>query len=104
MAETRIGKGDFSGEIHIENGVVVVDAYPCSVRAKRAAMTDDEFWQDVSDTLGINTRPEDLEALELDECFGISAPSPCPECGSTVACGYDSEGRPMMHIVERDDD
>lgn len=77
--------------------------YPCTVRAKRSTMTDGEFWEDVSNTLGWNTTPEQLqEAMELDECFGIDAPSPCPECGSVVACGYDSEGRAMIHVIEED--
>jgi hypothetical protein len=75
-----------------------VPEYPCTVRDKRSTMNDEDFWADVFG----QPSPFD-EAVELDECFGISAPDPCPECGSSVACGYDSEGRPMMHIVERDE-
>jgi hypothetical protein len=71
----------------------------CIVREKRRTMNDEEFWADV---FGM---PEPLtEAQELDECFGIEAPNPCPECGSIVACGYDSEGRPMIHVVEENDE
>lgn len=68
--------------------------YPCTVRAKRAAMTDDEFWADV-----YLTDPYDEDG-EIEKCIGIDGATPCPECGSTVACGYDSEGRPMIHVVE----
>jgi hypothetical protein len=78
---------------------------PCTVRDRRSTMNDDEFWEDVSNTLGWNTTPDQLqEAVELDECFGIDAPNPCPECGSVVACGYDSEGRPMIHVIEETDE
>jgi hypothetical protein len=84
--------------IVVENGVVVASSYRCTVRDKRCTMNDEEFWDDV---FGM---PDPFaEEVALDECFGIDTPNPCPECGASVACGYDSEGRPMMHIVERDE-
>lgn len=89
-----------TNEIHMyEDGVVVIEyAHSCLVRDKRKTMNDEEFWDDV---FGI---PDPFqEAVEL-ECFGIDAPTPCPECGSNVACGYDSQGRPMIHVVEEDKD
>lgn len=99
-----MAKEDTAGKTFLFEGGGVY-TYPCTVRDRRSTMTDDEFWGDVSDMLGINTTPEQLqEALELDECFGISAPNPCPECGASVACGYDSEGRPMIHVVEEKDE
>jgi hypothetical protein len=58
-------------------------------------MSDDEFWDDV---FGQNDVLPEVQ--ELDECFGIDAPAPCPECGSLVACVYDFEGRPMIHVVD----
>lgn len=30
----------------------------------------------------------------------VYVPTPCHVCGSVTACGYDSEGRPMIHTVE----
>jgi len=36
---------------------------------------------------------EQLEVLE--ESF----PGPCPLCGACDACGYDSEGRPLIHVL-----
>jgi hypothetical protein len=89
--------------VEIGYGYVVIDArtnepVPCLVREKRRTMSEEEFWDDVFG------QPDPLdEAAELDQCFGISAPNPCPECGSVVACGYDSEGRPMIHVVEPDE-
>lgn len=90
-----------TNEIHMyEDGVVAIEfKHACIVRDKRKTMNDEEFWDDVFGT------PDPFqEAVELDECFGIDAPTPCPECGSTVACGYDSEGRPMIHVVEEEKD
>lgn len=29
---------------------------------------------------------------------------PCPECGERYACGYDAEGRPMVHVLMLDMD
>lgn len=72
--------------------------YPCDVRVRRSYMTDEEFWADVFSQGGLVTHEPDFD------CVGIDSPTPCPECGSTVACGYDSEGRPMIHVVQEDDD
>lgn len=27
---------------------------------------------------------------------------PCTVCGSSTSCGYDDEGRPMIHATERE--
>ena len=76
-----------------------IEGVECRVRDKRRTMSDEEFWWDVFGQDDYLT-----EAQELDECFGIDAPNPCPECGATVACGYDSQGRPMIHVVEEKDE
>lgn len=73
--------------------------YPCTSRERRAAMSDGEFWQDVADSLS-GPQPDADEDLV---CMGIDAPTPCPECGSTTACGYDTEGRPMIHVTQEDE-
>jgi len=78
-----------------------IEGVMCRVRDKRRTMNDEDFWADVfGEQLGYPL----TEAQELDECFGIEAPNPCPECGAVVACGYDSEGRPMIHVVEDKDE
>jgi hypothetical protein len=87
------------GVIHVyEDGVVAIEfQHACIVRDKRRSMSNEEFWEDVFGT-GV------WEPVEPDwDCVGIDSPNPCPECGSTGACGYDSEGRPMIHTVQEDD-
>lgn len=78
-----------------------IEGVECTVREKRRTMNEEDFWWDV---FGQPEYEPLTEAQELDECFGIDAPTPCPECGATVACGYDSEGRPMIHVVEETDE
>lgn len=70
----------------------------CSEYADRNNLTEEEFWAHVYQTEYSDYSDEpDLDTLKdaLDE--------PCPVCRSTGACGYDSEGRPMIHTVEDDD-
>jgi acetone carboxylase gamma subunit len=30
--------------------------------------------------------------------------TPCPECGELGACGFDAEGRPMVHVTADEED
>lgn len=74
--------------------------YPCSVRARRAAMTDEEFWDDVyadhaATDPGIDDRHPDLD---------VPVAEPCPVCGAAGACGWDTEGRPLIHAVSDEED
>lgn len=77
---------------------VYIVGVDCLSRQRRQAMADDEFWADVYPHGDPMTYAD-----ELNECFGVDSPAPCPECGSIVACGYDSLGRPMIHLTEDDD-
>lgn len=91
---------DTPNELHFEGGHLVAVSYihPCQVREKRAGMSDEEFWDDVFPQSEYEPEGPDMD------CTGIDSLNPCPECGSVVACGYDSEGRPMIHVVQEDDD
>jgi len=40
---------------------------------------------------------------EEPEWEPLSTLPPCDVCGSDGACGYDMEGRPMIHTTEDDD-
>jgi len=79
--------------------------YSCASRVRRANMTDNEFWQDVADSLtGGRARHDDYEEPDLDD-FGpdgdaaVLAAEPCPECEAEGACAWDAEGRPLIHAV-----
>lgn len=67
----------------------------CPEAAKRAAMSDDEFWEYVFH----GDRPEDVDEPDPNEPWdsGVETTDPCPECGERSACAYDSEGRALIH-------
>lgn len=78
----------------------------CPEAAKRAAMTDGEFWAYV---FGIDDHQDydpddnwdisDLAEYELDTRLA----TPCPECGQHGACAYDIDGRPLIHVTTEDE-
>jgi hypothetical protein len=61
-------------------------------------MTDDEFWDDVAESLQAQDR-ENLTDVSPDDEVPVT--EPCPECGAAGACGWDSEGRPLIHALSR---
>jgi hypothetical protein len=68
-------------------------------------MTDEEFWQRVADNLNPNQgddfgHPDQWDGPDLDAAMGLPA---CGVCGSDGACGYDTEGRPLIHATEAGD-
>jgi hypothetical protein len=70
----------------------------CPEAAERAAMSDDEFWEHV---LHVNDGPDHDPGIPDDiEMAELFLADPCPECGSRGACGYDQEGRPMIHAID----
>lgn len=64
----------------------------CPEAARRATMSDAEFWEDV---LGVRT--EDDEPID-PPVLPLTTGS-CEECGATDACAYDAEGRPLIHVT-----
>jgi hypothetical protein len=72
----------------------------CPERELRDSMTEDEFWAHVyRDYLGVHELAEELEDIETPTLVG----SPCPECGAAGACGYDTEGRALIHALSEED-
>jgi len=63
----------------------------CPEAAERAAMTDGEFWDHVYGG-GARGEPYDPDPSEITAQL-----DPCPVCGERGPCGYDSEGRPLIH-------
>ena len=93
----------------------------CPEADARDAMTDAEFWDHVfSSYCGVDMAPEPDDFPtppvrgDLPHMGGAGARmgvvvisdhvSPCPVCHEWGACGYDIEGRPMIHALYDDGD
>lgn len=70
----------------------------CPEAQERAAMTDAEFWERVFPQ---DTEP-DFDDFAEDPSYATS--TPCGVCGSLTACGYDQDGRPLIHAQDDPDD
>lgn len=70
----------------------------------RDDMTDDEFWEHV--LIGTITPVYQETDPNGDYYDGPdeSVVQPCASCGSLGACGYDSEGRALIHADDRDEE
>lgn len=70
----------------------------CPEAAKRAAMTDDEFWQYVADRLQpyLGDDLDDESAADITDDAG-SYTRECGVCGAIDACTYDTQGEPLIH-------
>lgn len=63
----------------------------CPEHELREKMSDDEFWAHVF------PQPEFDEEDFLNSEPLDRVDTSCSVCGSNTACGYDSEGRPLIH-------
>lgn len=65
----------------------------CPEADYRDTLTDDEFWAHVY--------PQDGPDYEVDEPpLAVNYGRACEVCGEHGPCGYDAEGRPMIHTEE----
>lgn len=64
----------------------------CPEADYRDTLTDDEFWAHVY--------PQDGPDYEVDEPPTFNYGRACEVCGENGPCGYDAEGRPMIHTEE----
>ena len=65
----------------------------------RSVMTDAEFWEHVFG--GAPMEPEvDFDADDDADRIRV----PCSLCGEFGACGYDEQGRPLIHATDEADD
>lgn len=72
----------------------------CPEFAARAAMTDDQFWDHVlksQQPVEVDPSDDPIDPPAIDEIRS------CPECGERGACGYDTEGRPMIHVLTKEE-
>lgn len=68
----------------------------CKYSSYRATLSDIDFWHHVFSTVEPVEEPPDLDDLDdFDNQYSV-----CPVCGSNTACGYDSEGRALIHAIE----
>lgn len=73
----------------------------CTARTRRAAMTDDEFWDDVGRSLqpgGPSEPGPDDE--DLDD---VLVTGECQVCGALGECAVDDAGRPLIHAIPADE-
>ncbi|SDT22113.1 hypothetical protein [Microterricola viridarii] len=71
----------------------------CQEAAFRESFADAAFWPHVLQ------RQERGDEPDFDPDVPTSYQiDPCPESGEHGACAYDTEGRPMTHITEREDE
>jgi hypothetical protein len=69
----------------------------CPEHDYRSNLSDQEFWGRVAANLIADTQIDynDEDLYDQEEDF-----NPCTICGSSGACGYDIEGRPMIHLED----
>lgn len=65
----------------------------------RESLSDEDFWAHILANEWAGWA--DFDESDLDNTTEL--PIPCSICGEITVCGYDSEGRPMIH-VEPDDE
>lgn len=68
----------------------------CPEAELRAAMSEGEFWAYVF----LDGPDVDLEEAERS----IADLTPCPVCGNHGPCGYDIEGRPLVHTIDEEEE
>lgn len=72
----------------------------CPESKQRSEMTDAEFWEHV---LQPGQGPDyEFDVPDEIQMAELHLTEPCLECGATGACGYDAEGRPMIHAIDAD--
>jgi hypothetical protein len=70
-------------------------------------MTDNEFWHDVANSLAPcyeDSRFDQEPPFVSVEHARWDLTTQCGVCGEYGSCGYDAEGRAMIHVEEKDDD
>ncbi len=68
----------------------------CPATRRRAGMTDEEFWEDVGNS--IQGTADGAELVEVYPEFVLD--TTCPLCGAYGACAWDANGRPLIHATE----
>lgn len=69
----------------------------------RSKLSDEEFWDYVLKSAREITFKFDDDNSFIDD-IALLLNQPCVICGELGACGYDAEGRPMIHSLAEEDD
>jgi hypothetical protein len=72
----------------------------CPEADMRDAMTDDEFWEHVLNNLVPPYEEPEIDGPDIDVQMRAE---PCTVCGEAGACGYDAEGRALIHAIGDED-
>jgi hypothetical protein len=77
----------------------------CASSRAAQALPDEEFWARVMEQ-GDPGAPWDMidDGHEFELDLGTYQNQPCRVCGGLGACGYDEEGRPLIHATESSDE
>lgn len=69
----------------------------------RGKLTEGEFWDYVLKNVEEVTFTFSDDGSFIDD-ITLLMNQPCTVCGEAGACGYDSEGRPMIHSFTEEDE
>lgn len=76
----------------------------CPEAEFRASLDDGEFWDYVLNGVRPGQEPE-VDFSDEDQSPPDEYGGPCDVCGERGPCGYDAEGRPLIHpTYVRDDE
>jgi hypothetical protein len=67
-------------------------------------MSDGEFWDRVAESFGVGGGPDEPDFDDMEPTDEELRRPPCEVCGSIGACGYDTEGLPLIHAIAPDDE
>lgn len=67
----------------------------------RSKLSEEDFWNHVYKSLQEAYDPVD-DGTFIDD-IAILMSQPCTICGEVGACGYDAEGRPMIHSLSEEE-
>lgn len=77
----------------------------CTEAELQARMADSEFWDFVLNGVHPGDDPEvPFEDLDEPDVLELHNLAPCDVCGERGACGYDMDGRPLIHTIPSEED
>ena len=76
----------------------------CPEAGFRSTLSDEEFWAHVlAYATGVDLAPDYDDHDPLPPAFPLGT-QPCPVCHELGACGWDTEGRPLIHALHDEEE